>query len=75
MVIKNIRVRPETVPNNGKGRVRMEAAVFSREEDARIDSVVVDLSSLGGNPVTVIRKSFLVCSKYNDDSAGPTVCN
>ncbi len=29
----------------------------------------------GGNPVVVIRKSFLVCSKYNDDTAGPTVCN
>jgi hypothetical protein len=32
-------------------------------------------TSLGGNPVAVIRKSFLVCSKYNDDTAGPTVCN
>ncbi len=48
--IKGIRVRPERVPNNGKGRVQLEATVFSPENNARIDKVLVDLSSLGGNP-------------------------
>jgi len=50
VILKNIRVRPEAVPNNGKGRVQLEALVFSTEEEARIESVLVDLSSLGGNP-------------------------
>ena len=50
MIVKNVRVRPETVPNNGKGRVQVEAMVFSPEEDARIESVGIDLSFLGGNP-------------------------
>ena len=49
VILKNIRVRPEAAPNNGKGRVQLEALVFSTEEDARIESVVVDLSSMGGN--------------------------
>jgi cardiolipin synthase len=50
VILKNIRVRPEAVPNNGKGRVQLEALVFSTEEEARIEGVSVDLSSLGGNP-------------------------
>jgi cardiolipin synthase len=50
VILKNIRVRPEAVPNNGKGRVQLEALIFSTEEEARIESVLVDLSSLGGNP-------------------------
>ncbi len=28
-----------------------------------------------GNRVSVIRKSFVACSGYNDDSGGPTPCN
>ena len=50
VILKNIRVRPEAVPNDGKGRVQVEALVFSKEEEARIESVSIDLSSLGGNP-------------------------
>jgi len=50
VIIKNIRLRPEAVPNDGKGRVQVEAMVFSTEEGVRIQSVLVDLSSLGGNP-------------------------
>lgn len=29
----------------------------------------------GGNEVVVIRKSFVVCTNYSDDSGGPTACN
>ena len=50
VILKNIRARPEAVPNDGKGRVRLEALVFSTQEEARIRSVSIDLSSLGGNP-------------------------
>lgn len=50
LIVKNVRVRPGSVPNHGKGRVRLDALVFSPEDDARIESVTVDLSSLGGSP-------------------------
>ena len=50
VILKNIRVRPAEVPNDGKGRVRVEAMVFSAAEDARIEGVTIDLSPLGGNP-------------------------
>jgi phosphatidylserine/phosphatidylglycerophosphate/cardiolipin synthase-like enzyme len=50
VILKNIKVRPESVPNSGKGRVQVEALVFSSGEDARIEGARVDLSSLGGNP-------------------------
>ena len=39
VILKNIRIRPETVSNDGKGRVQVEALVFSTEEEARIESV------------------------------------
>jgi len=55
LILKNIRVRPEAVPNDGKGSVQMEALVFSTEEEARIESVSIDLSSLGGNPAEPMR--------------------
>lgn len=50
VIFKNIRVRPAEVPNNGKGRVRVEAMAFSTAEKARIERVTIDLSPLGGNP-------------------------
>ncbi len=50
VILKNIRVRPAEVPNDGKGRVRVEAMVFSAAEEARIEGVKIDLSPLGGNP-------------------------
>ncbi len=50
VILKNIRVRPEAVPNNGKGCVRLEALVFTTEEQARIERVSADFSSLGGRP-------------------------
>jgi hypothetical protein len=28
-----------------------------------------------GNQISIIRKSFVVCANYNDDTAGPTGCN
>ena len=28
-----------------------------------------------GNEVVIIRKSFLVCADFNDDTGGPTPCN
>lgn len=49
LTVKNIRVRPERVPNDGKGRVRVEALVFSPAHDVGIESVTIDLSSLGGS--------------------------
>jgi phosphatidylserine/phosphatidylglycerophosphate/cardiolipin synthase-like enzyme len=49
-IVKNVRVRPQVVPNDGKGRVRVDAMVFSPKEDARIENVAIDFSSLGGNP-------------------------
>jgi Tfp pilus assembly protein PilX len=29
----------------------------------------------GGNQIAIIRKSFVVCADYNDDTTGPTTCN
>ena len=55
VILKNVRVRPETVPNDGKGRVQLEALVFSTQEEARIEGVLADLSSLGGNPEEPMR--------------------
>jgi phosphatidylserine/phosphatidylglycerophosphate/cardiolipin synthase-like enzyme len=55
LTVKNIRVRPERVPNNGKGRVRVEALVFSPAHDVGIESVTIDLSSLGGSPEEPMR--------------------
>ncbi len=50
VILKNIRATPEAVPNNGKGRVRLEGLVFTTEEKARIERVTADFSSLGGRP-------------------------
>lgn len=50
VIVKDIRVRPEAVPNDGKARVKVEAMVFSAEQDVRIDSVAIDLTCLGGKP-------------------------
>ncbi|MEW6443839.1 MAG: phosphatidylserine/phosphatidylglycerophosphate/cardiolipin synthase family protein [bacterium] len=44
VLIKNVRVSPEAVPNDGRGRVTVSAVVFTTADGAAIESVVVDLS-------------------------------
>ncbi len=48
LTIKNTAVQPESAPNDGSASVRLEAGVFTPHDAARIESVEVDLSSLGG---------------------------
>ena len=47
VVLKNLRVLPRRVPNDGTATTRVEALVFSQARDARIESVLLDLSTLG----------------------------
>jgi len=47
VVLKNLRALPGRVPNDGTASVRVEALVFSQARDARIESVILDLSTLG----------------------------
>ena len=50
IVVKNVRAMPEKVPNDGLATIGVEAIVFTSEENASIDKVVIDLSPLGGDP-------------------------
>jgi len=50
IVLKNLRVHPEEAPNDGTAAVRAEIMVFTAAEDARIESVSLDLSAWGGLP-------------------------
>lgn len=46
VVIKNVSVSPDRLPNDGTGSARVSAVVFTANEGARIRRVVLDLSSL-----------------------------
>ena len=49
IVIKNTEAVPDSVPNDGTGRVRVRCTVFTSNDDARIESVELDLSAIGGD--------------------------
>ena len=43
VTIKNIKVTPETAPNDGTGRVKIRCRVFSGNDDAVIEGVKLDM--------------------------------
>ena len=46
VVVKNIHVSPHRVPNNGSGKVRVSAMVFTPVDEARINEVAVEVPFL-----------------------------
>jgi len=54
VVLKNVRVLPEQVPNDGSGSVRLDVMAFTPTDQARIEQVTTDLSTLGGSPSQVL---------------------
>ena len=50
VVLKNVRVLPDQVSNDGKAGVQVDVMAFTPVDDASIHRVVIDLSSLTGEP-------------------------